>query len=88
MSPAEVGRRPVTSGTNDPPAKYGQRGKQRIGQYYEAFPDHAVALDQPLDDRVRAARLALAKVIVRRADGLGEAKTRGDFIRRAWLQRE
>ena len=31
------------------PEKPGQRGKNIIGQYYEAFPDHAAELDKPLD---------------------------------------
>jgi len=36
-------------GISEPTGSYGQRGQQIVGQYYEPFPDHAAALDQPLD---------------------------------------
>jgi hypothetical protein len=64
-----------------------RRGDQRIGQYHFVFPEHDVGLDQPLDERVRAAWLQLAKEITRSADNLDQADTRGEFIRRAWAQR-
>ncbi|MEL7337646.1 MAG: FAD-dependent oxidoreductase, partial [Planctomycetota bacterium] len=40
----------------DDPAEYGRRGKQRIGQYHEAFPEHAIGLDQTLDAKQQASR--------------------------------
>lgn len=75
-------------GPNDEPADYGRRGKQRIGQYYHAFPEHAVGLEQPLDDVLRKDWLALAAEVAPGAKGLGEAQTRGDFIRLAWKGRK
>lgn len=35
-------------GLHPAPAKQGQRGKQIVGQYYEAFPGHDVGPDRPL----------------------------------------
>lgn len=71
----------------DPPADYGRRGPQRIGQYHQAFPEHAVQLDQPLTPRIRTAWLELARSIAPRAERLEQAKTRGEFIREAWRKR-
>jgi hypothetical protein len=73
---------------DDEPADYGRRGDQRIGQYHFAFPEHDVGLDQPLDERVRAAWLQLSKRITPGANNLHQAATRGEFIRRAWSQRQ
>jgi hypothetical protein len=69
---------------DEEPADYGRRGKQRVGQYHEAFPEHGVALDKPLDERLRTAWLKLAERIAPTATDLQSAATRGDFIRRAW----
>lgn len=66
------------------PANYGQRGKHRIGQYYHTFPEHDVSLDQPLDDRVRTAWLRLFQSVVGQTKSVENARTRGDFIRKAW----
>ena len=73
--------------TDDEPADYGRRGPNLIVQYKHAFPDHAVELDKPLDDTVRAAWLELAKSSGVNLDGLEAAATRGDYIRRAWKNR-
>jgi hypothetical protein len=70
---------------DDEPADYGRRGQQRIGQYHFAFPDHAVELNKPLDDRLRTEWLALAKKLAPPAEGLERATTRGAFIRSAWI---
>jgi hypothetical protein len=69
---------------DDEPAEYGRRGEQRIGQYHFAFPEHAVALDEPLDERLRTEWLALAGRVLPSTDGLERATTRGAFIRSAW----
>lgn len=74
-------------GPEDEPAEYGKRGEQRIGQYYEPFPEHAVGLDQHLTEDVRQAWIQLAHEIAPSATGLGQAQTRGDFIRTAWEAR-
>ena len=69
---------------DDEPAEYGRRGQQRIGQYYQAFPEHAVELDKPLDERLRTEWLTLAKKRLPETDGLERTSTRGEFIRSAW----
>lgn len=63
--------------------EYGQRGKNIIGQYFEAFPNHAAELDRELDRSLLTRWLELAKASGISTDGLAEAKTRGQFIRRA-----
>lgn len=72
--------------TEDPPAEYGKRGQQIIGQYYSAFPEHAVELDKPLSADELAEWRSLARTLGLK---LPEAKpkTRGDFIRLAWRAR-
>ena len=72
--------------TDDEPAPYGKWGKHRIGQYFEAFPEHAVGLDEPLDERVRSAWKAIAKSSDADLQALTKLRTRGDFIRTAWRQ--
>ena len=64
--------------------KYGTRGKQRIGQYYEAFPRHFVELDKPLSNELRVIWTDLARRIGVAADAVQNARTRGDFILAAW----
>lgn len=56
------------------PEKAGQRGKQIVGQYYEAFPGHAAELDRPLDEALRTRWESIAGRKI-------EARTRGDFLR-------
>lgn len=67
--------------------KYGQRGESCIGQYYEAFPRHAVDLDAPLDEHTREAWIALAKENGLSVEIPGKSSSRGLFIRRAWSVR-
>lgn len=63
------------------------RGKQIIGQYFEAFPNHAAELDRRLDESLAARWNALAMkqgvnvADLPRADG---STTRGDWIRAAY----
>lgn len=69
------------------PEKPGQRGKNIIGQYFEAFPGHAAELDKPLDDAIAtswqalAAKLSLDATKLPKADG---KLTRGAWLRAAW----
>ncbi len=69
---------------DDEPANYGRRGEKVIGQYCEAFPEHAVQLHRPLEERVRQAWLTLARQNGISAPELSMATTRGEFIRAAW----
>jgi hypothetical protein len=64
--------------------KYGQRGERVIGQYYAAFPNHAVELAAPLDENTREAWMELAGERGLSVETIGEANTRGEFIRRLW----
>jgi hypothetical protein len=64
-------------GLHPTPAKPGPRGKNIIGQYYEAFPGHAVDLDTPLTPELRE---RWGKLV---AQPIENAHTRGDFIRAA-----
>lgn len=66
------------------PAKPGQRGKNIVGQYFETYPGHAVELDKPLDDALRARWTELAKKAGVDVARLKDTKTRGDFIRAAF----
>lgn len=66
--------------------EYGQRGKNIIGQYYEAFPDHAVELERVLTPALRRAWNALAKEHNVTSAELSSAQTRGQFIKAAWKQ--
>ncbi|WP_146434339.1 FAD-dependent oxidoreductase [Blastopirellula retiformator] len=67
-----------------PADQYGKRGKHLRGQYYHAFPRHSAELDQPLDDSVKAAWLAIAAKNQISGEALSAAATRGDFIRSAY----
>ena len=72
------------------PAEPGQRGKNIVGQYYEAFPGHAAELDKPLDAATGERWRKLAATL-----GIDEAKlppitakmTRGEWLRTAWGMR-
>ena len=66
------------------PAKLGQRGTNIVGQYYEAYPGHAAELNSPLDPVTRARWTTLLAEFNLSADGLADAKTRGEFIRSAF----
>ena len=65
----------------------GQRGKNILGQYYEAFPGHAAELDKPLDETVATRWLALAAKLPLDSTKLPKADgklTRGAWLRAAW----
>jgi len=68
----------------------GLRGKNIIGQYYEAFPGHAAELDQPLDDgtagRWRKLAATLGIDVTKLPPAAGQV-TRGEWLRRAWVAR-
>ena len=71
-------------------AKGVQRGKQIAGQYFEAFPAHAVQLDKPLEGVLRERWQALANSLGSRREvlPLGDGNvTRGDWLRAAWKLR-
>jgi hypothetical protein len=71
-------------GLQPAPEKPGQRGKQIIGQYYEAFPGHAVELDRVVspDLAERWTRLAVqAGVPAEKCPKADGKVTRGDWIR-------
>ena len=72
---------------DEEPAEYGRRGKHKIGQYHNAFPDHAVDLDARLSKRVQSEWIKLARELAPRASGLENATTRGEFIHQAWSAR-
>jgi hypothetical protein len=74
------------------PEKPGQRGKNIVGQYYEASPGHAAELDKPLDPALEARWHKLAG-----KSGLdfppmerppGGTITRGEWLRAAWGKRK
>jgi hypothetical protein len=73
------------------PEKPGQRGKNIVGQYFEAFPGHAAELDKPLDAELATRWQALAGKV-----GVDSAKlpaadgklTRGEWLRAAWAGRK
>jgi hypothetical protein len=70
------------------PKKPGQRGKNLIGQYYEAFPSHAAELDRPLDAALAERWRKLAVELRLPADRLPATDgrlSRGDWLREAWL---
>jgi hypothetical protein len=66
------------------PVKPGQRGKNILGQYYEAYPFHAAELDLPLNPELKARWLELARSLGLDPDQLDAQPTRGGFIRRAF----
>ena len=70
-------------GMSAAPEKPGQRGPQIVGQYYEAYPQHAAELDRALDASLRERWLRLAGQLGLAPEQLDRAATRGEFIRRA-----
>ncbi|QDV35276.1 FAD-dependent oxidoreductase [Tautonia plasticadhaerens] len=66
------------------PGTPGQRGENIVGQYYEAFPNHAAGLDEPMDDGLRRRWLALASGLGLPTGPLLDAASRGEFIRGAF----
>jgi len=74
-------------GLSPTPDTPGQRGKQITGQYFEAYPGHAVELDAALDDALRARWLKLASSAGVDVTTLRAARTRGEFLRGAFAGR-
>ena len=68
--------------------EYGSRGKQRIGQYYEAFPRHSIELGKPLSAKLRIHWSELAKEVCRSGDWQSRTRTRGEFIFAAYENRD
>ena len=69
------------------PEKPGQRGKNLVGQYFEAFPNHAAALDEVLDAPLAERWRKLATDLGIAAEKLpasGPPITRGAWLRAAW----
>ena len=63
------------------------RGKNIIGQYYEAFPNHAAELDEPLDAALAERWTKLAKelgIAAEQLPGGDGRRTRGEWIRAVW----
>jgi hypothetical protein len=71
------------------PEKPGQRGKNIIGQYYEAFPQHTAGLDEKLAaaTAVRWRKLALELGLAAESLPAEGTSTRGEWIRAAWAAR-
>lgn len=78
----------IDRGLEDEPAEYGRRGSQVIGQYYAAFPEHAVDLHKPMDDDLRSEWTKLAAKQGIAGGELATARTRGEFIHAAWNQQQ
>lgn len=72
----------------DPPAEYGKRGPQIIGQYYEAFPEHSVQPDKRLTPELYEAWKQVARMAGTYCPPRDELRTRADFIRAAWRGRD
>lgn len=72
------------------PEKPGQRGKNIIGQYYEAYPFHAAGLDEKLDGETAARwrKLAIELGIAAEALPPDGAITRGEWLRKVWAARQ
>jgi hypothetical protein len=71
------------------PAKEAIRGKQIVGQYYEAFPNHAAELEKSLDEELAARWEKLAVELNISADSLPKLPTtRGEWLRAAWKARK
>lgn len=70
-------------GLSPMPAEPGQRGNNFFGQYYEAFPGHAVELDLPLTPELLARWDGLLQQHSLEIPGSDRRKTRGEYIRAA-----
>ena len=71
-------------GLHPAPAEPGQRGKNIVGQYYEAYPGHTMELDKPLDAATRKRWVGLTADADLASGGVADAATRGEFIRAAF----
>ncbi len=72
-------------GVNPAPAKPGQRGKNILGQYYEAYPGHTAQLELTLTPELLAHWQQIAHDAGLTTTATPET-TRGDFIRSVWQQ--
>ena len=67
--------------------KPGERGKNIIGQYYEAFPHHAAALGEMLEAETLARWRKLAEELGVVSLPSDEKITRGEWLRKVWAAR-
>ena len=67
--------------------KPGERGKNIIGQYYEAFPHHAAALGEMLEAETLARWRKLAEELGVVSLPSDEKITRGEWLRKVWVAR-
>ncbi len=74
-------------GLNPQPEKPGERGAHLTGQYYHAFPGHGVDLDLVLDQATRRRWMVLVESLGIDTEGFDQAKTRGQFIQKAFATR-
>lgn len=73
------------------PDETGQRGKNIVGQYYEAFPGHAAELEKPLDPELALRWRKLATdlgIVAERLPETDARLTRGEWLRAAWKARQ
>lgn len=77
-------------GLTPAPENPGERGKNIVGQYYEAFPHHAAALETKLDPATTARWRKLAEELGILADAIpaGDQLTRGEWLRKMWPARQ
>ena len=59
----------------------GERGKNIVGQYFEAFPSHAAELEKPLDAATRERWTALAQKLGAQVSEAQQETTRGTWLR-------
>ncbi len=68
-------------------AKPGERGKNIVGQYFEAFPHHAANLELPLDPETAARWQKLAGELGVASLPAESTLTRGGWLRKVWAAR-
>ena len=74
-------------GREPAPKKPGERGKNLVGQYFEAFPHHAAGLGETLDEKTRARWQTLAGELGVAPLPTEPKLTRGEWLRRVWAAR-
>ena len=78
------GARGGLHGVAPPLEHHGQWGKHIRGQYFQAFPGHAVQSEKKLDKTLRQKWMSLARKLGCDPERLAKARTRGEFIRLAF----
>ena len=78
------GARGGLHGVSPPLDHQGQWGEHIHGQYFQAFPGHAVQLEKKLDDPLRRRWMSLARRLGCDLEQLAKAGARGEFIRLAF----